>query len=132
MELMIVIIILGLLAAMVMPQIVGRGEQAKRKIACVSLKTISDGLKSFKMDLGKFPTIEEGLMSLVKNPDPEKYKHYQKGGYFDGKKEPKDPWGNSYIYIIEDNEFSLMSLGADGKEGGKDEDEDIVFPKCQE
>lgn len=132
MELMIVIIILGLLAAMVTPQLIGRSEQARQKLVCVQLKTVSDALKSFKIESGTYPTMEEGLEALIKNPDTEKYKNYPNGGYLDSKKAPKDPWGNPYIYIIEDGAFDIVSLGADGKEGGDDENRDISYTKCQD
>lgn len=131
MELMIVIIILGLLAAMVLPNLVGKSEQAKQKLVCIQLKTISDALKTFKIELGKYPTMDEGVKALVQNPDSETYKNYPSGGYLDGEKEPKDPWGNPYIYVLEEGKFDLVSLGADGKEGGQDENKDISFSKCQ-
>jgi len=130
MELMIVIIILGLLAALVMPNLVGKGEQAKRKLVCVQMKTLSESVKMFKMEQGSYPTTEQGLKALIQNPDPEKYKNYPKGGYLDGKKVPKDPWGGEYIYIKKDDGFDLVSLGADKKEGGKNEDKDILFSQC--
>lgn len=132
MELMIVIIILGLLAAMVTPQLIGRGEQARQKLVCVQLRTVSDALKSFKMELGTYPTMEEGLEALIKNPDADTYKNYPNGGYLDSKKVPKDPWGSTYVYLIEDGNFDIVSLGADGKEGGSDENKDISFTQCQE
>ncbi len=132
MELMIVIIILGLLAAMVLPNLVGKSEQAKQKLVCIQLKTISDALKTFKIELGKYPSMEEGIGALIKNPDPQTYNGYPDGGYLDGSKEPKDPWGNSYIYIVdEDGGFDIISLGADGKEGGSKENKDISYSTCQ-
>lgn len=132
MELMIVIIILGILATMVMTNLVGQGERARQKLVCVQMKTIGEGLKMFKLELGGYPSMEYGLKALLQNPDTEKYKNYPSGGYLDGKKDPKDPWGNPYIYLLEDNNFELISLGADGKEGGSEENEDIKYSKCQE
>ncbi len=131
MELMIVIIILGLLSALVLPNLTGKSEQAKQKLVCIQLKTISNALKEFKIEFGKYPQTEEGLKALVENPDPQNYTNYPNGGYLDGKKEPRDPWGNTYIYILEDGEFDIISLGADGKEGGEDENKDISYSKCQ-
>lgn len=131
MELMIVIIILGLLASLVMPNLVGKGEQAKQKLVCVQMKTIAEGFKMFKVDFGKYPTVEEGILALVKNPDNEKYPNYPKGGYLDGQNEPKDPWNNHYIYILTEEAFDLISLGSDGKEGGVDENKDIRYSECQ-
>lgn len=130
MELMIVIIILGLLASLIMPNLVGKGEQAKQKLVCVQMKTISESVKLFKIEQGIYPTTEIGLSALISNPDPEKYTSYPKGGYLDAKALPKDPWKNDYIYLLLDDGFELISLGADGKENGTGENEDIVFSKC--
>ena len=131
MELMIVIIILGLLATLIMPNLIGKGEQAKRKIVCVQMKNIAESAKMFKVDLGRYPTSEEGIEALIKNPDPERYTNYPKGGYIESKTVPKDPWNSPYIYLYEDGEIELISLGADAKEGGEGEDADILFSKCQ-
>lgn len=130
MELMIVIIILGLLASLIMPNLVGKGEQAKQKLVCVQMKTIAESVKLFKIEQGVYPTTEIGLSALIANPDPEKYTSYPKGGYLDTKTLPKDPWKNDYIYLLLDDGFELISLGADGKENGTGENEDIVFSKC--
>lgn len=132
MELMIVIIILGLLASLIMPNLIGKGEQAKQKLVCVQMKTISESVKMFKIEQGNYPTTEVGLQALVQNPDPDKYTNYPKGGYLDSKNPPKDPWKNNYIYALTDTGFELVSLGADGKEGGVDENKDIIFSKCSE
>ncbi len=130
MELMVVILILGILSTLVFTNVIGKGEQAKQKLVCVQMKSISEALKTFKLDLHSYPTIEEGIQALIKNPDAEKYSSYPKGGYLDGKKEPLDPWGHKYIYLLDEDEFDLVSLGADGKEGGSDENEDIKLSTC--
>jgi general secretion pathway protein G len=132
MELMIVIIILGILASLVMPNLIGKGEQAKQKLVCIQMKTISESLKMFKMEQGNYPDTEMGLKALIKNPDPEKYTSYPKGGYLDSKTVPKDPWKHPVIYVLSDDNFDLISLGADGKEGGKNENKDILFSKCSQ
>jgi len=131
MELMIVIIILGLLAALVMPNLIGKGEEAKQKLVCVQMKGISQALKMFKLDNGNYPETEEGLKALIKNPDPEKYTSYSKNGYFEDGNLPKDPWNNNYIYLNNGEKFELISLGADRKEGGKGENRDIRLSECQ-
>ncbi len=132
MELMIVIIILGLLAALVLPQITGKAEQARQKLVCVQMKTISEALKTFKLELHSYPSMDEGILALIQNPDTDKYKGYPSGGYLDSKKVPKDPWGGEYIYLLEDSDFDLVSLGADHKEGGDDENKDIKFSTCND
>jgi general secretion pathway protein G len=130
-ELMIVIIILGLLASLVMPNIMGKGEEAKQKLVCVQMKNIGETLKMFKVDNGSYPTTEEGLDALVSNPDPDKYPNYSKHGYFEEGKMPKDSWQNSFIYILDEKGFDLISLGADRKEGGSGEGSDIRYSECQ-
>lgn len=130
-ELMIVIIILGLLASLVMPNIMGKGEEAKRKLVCVQMKGVAETLKMFKLDNGVYPTTEEGLEALLKNPDEERYPNYAASSYFEGKNLPKDSWGSPFIYISEGNDFDLISLGTDRKEGGEDEAADIRYSECK-
>ncbi len=131
-ELMIVIVILGLLAAMVMPSLTGKGEEAKRNLASVQMKSIYNGaLDMFKLNNSTYPSTEEGLEALVKNPDEEKYSNYSTSGYFKDSKLPKDSWGNNFIYINEDGTIEIISLGADKKEGGKDEGVDIKMSECK-
>ncbi len=131
-ELMIVIVILGLLAAMVVPNLTGKGSEAKQKLTCVQMKSIYNGaLDMFKMDNGAYPTTEEGLAALARNPDPQKYPNYAKGGYFKDAKLPKDSWGRDFIYINDDGRVEIVSLGADGKEGGKGEAADIKMSECR-
>ncbi len=130
-ELMIVIIILGLLASLVMPNLIGQGEQAKRKLACVQMHSLADTLKSFKIANGTYPTTSEGLKALIKNPNPSVYTSYPEGGFLDGGKIPVDPWQTPYIYIKTENSFDIISLGADKKEGGSKDGEDIKLSTCK-
>ena len=131
-ELMIVIVILGLLAAMVMPSLTGKGEEAKRNLVCVQMKSIYNGaLDMFKINNGMYPSTEEGLEALTKNPDPDKYPNYSPTGYFKDDKLPKDSWGNKFIYLNNDGKIELVSLGADRKEGGKGESADIKMSQCK-
>jgi general secretion pathway protein G len=115
MELMVVIVILGLLASFVLPSLTGKGEDAKKKVVCVQMKSISQALKMYKIDNSTYPSTEEGLNLLVEKK------------YFEDGKLPKDSWGSNYIYTVNDDSFEIMSLGADKKEGGSD---DILFSKC--
>ena len=130
-EIMVVIIILGLLAAFVIPNVTGKSEEAKQKLVCVQMKSIAEGLKMFKVDNSSYPTAEEGLAALVTNPSSESYPSYSENGYLEGKKLPKDPWNHPYIYTNDGSEFDLISLGADGKEGGKTEAKDQKFSECR-
>lgn len=131
-ELMIVIVILGLLAAMVMPSLTGKGEEAKRKLVCVQMKSIyNSSLDMFKIDNSVYPSTSEGLEALTKNPDSEQYTSYSPSGYFKDGKIPKDSWGKPFIYINDEGSIELISLGADKKEGGKDEAKDIRMSECK-
>jgi len=131
MELMIVIVILGLLSALVLPNLMGKADDAKQRLVCIQMKNVEEALKSFKFDNGVYPDTEDGLKTLLKNPDEEKYKSYASGGYLDGEHLPRDPWKNNYIYLNEDGEIELISLGADGKENGKDNNKDITLKDCK-
>lgn len=130
MELMIVIVILGLLSALVLPNIMGKAEDAKQRLVCIQMKNVQEALKSFKFDNGLYPDTEEGLQALIKNPDEKKYKSFATSGYLDGENLPIDPWKNHYIYLNEDGVINIISLGADGKENGKDNNKDITLVDC--
>jgi len=129
-EIMIVIIILGLLAGLVLPNLLGQSEKAKKGIVCIQMQSIKDALKNFKLQNGIYPSTEEGMKALVSNPDSEKYKSYPDGGFLDGNI-PIDPWKNPYIYVNNDGEIDMISLGADGKEGGSKESADISLSTCK-
>ena len=130
-ELMIVIVILGLLASLVMPSLMGKGEQAKKDLVCVQMDGLRTPLKFFKMDNGTYPTTEEGLKALVSNPDPEKYPAYDKNGYLEKGKFPKDSWGSDFIYIYNDGDYDIISYGPDRKEGGDSDGADIKLSECK-
>lgn len=120
-ELMIVIVILGLLAAMVMPSLTGKGAEAKRDLVCVQMKSIYNGaLDMYKIKNDLYPSTEDGLKALT-----------QDDSYFKDGKMPKDSWGKEFIYINDDGKVELISLGADKKEGGKDESKDIKMSECK-
>ncbi len=130
-EIMIVIIILGLLASVVLPNLMGTAGEAKQKLVCIQMKNVSEALKMFKLDNGLYPETEEGLNTLVTNPDEEKYPNYAGKGYFEEGNMPKDPWKRKFIYVKSENGYDLISLGADAKEGGVDEARDIRYSECQ-
>ncbi|BBO67441.1 type II secretion system protein GspG [Desulfosarcina alkanivorans] len=127
-ELMVVIVILGILAGLIVPRIMGRPEQAKQLKARMQIESISTALKLYKLDNGMYPTTEQGLQALVEQPSsgnaPTKWR---KGGYLEKGKVPKDPWGNDFIYLspgIHDD-FDIIAYGADGAAGGEDKYADI-------
>lgn len=115
MELMVVIIILGLLAAFVLPNLTGKSDEAKDKLVCIQMKSIAQTLKMFKLDNSSYPKTDEGLKLLVEKK------------YFEDGKLPKDAWGNDFIYIATEDTFDLISFGSDKKENTKD---DIYLSKC--
>jgi len=122
-ELMIVVVILGLLATIIMPRILGRPEQARRTKAKIDIRNIQSALALFKTDTGRFPTTSEGLEALVSDPG---IRGYNPDSYFD--KVPVDPWGNRYIYIypgIHSRDYDLESYGKDGEDGGTGDNADI-------
>jgi general secretion pathway protein G len=110
MELMVVIIILGLLASFVLPSLTGKSEDAKEKLVCVQMKSISQALKMYKIDYSAYPTTE----------DQEAWKNFETN-YFEDGKMPKDSWGGDYIYISDGETFDIISFGANKKEGGEDD-----------
>ncbi|HEX9190904.1 MAG TPA: type II secretion system major pseudopilin GspG [Candidatus Deferrimicrobiaceae bacterium] len=125
-EIMVVIVILGLLAALVVPKLIGRTEEAKKTQSRVQIKSIEQALELFKLDNGFFPTTDQGLEALVRLPDAGRVpKNYRKGGYLD--RVPKDPWGNAYVYLSPGShgDYDISSYGADGTAGGEGEDADI-------
>ena len=125
-ELMVVVIILGLLASVVVPNLIGKSDDAKKQLVKVQMGQLKESLKLFRLDMGRYPTTEEGMAILVKKPqDNDEYENYSSNGYLGGDTIPKDPWNNPYIYISTGNDIELISLGSDGKEGGDDINKDI-------
>ena len=121
-ELMVVIVILGILAGLIIPRIMGRPEEARRIKARIQMESIETALKLYKLDSGSYPTTEQGLQSLVEAPSVgELPKAWREGGYLEKGKLPKDPWGNDYVYLCPglQGEFDLSSYGADGEPGGE-------------
>ena len=115
MELMVVIIILGLLAAFVLPNLTGKSDEAKNKLVCIQMKSIAQTLKMFKLDTSSYPKTEEGLKLLVEKK------------YFEDGKTPKDAWMKEFIYMVNEDGFDLVSFGSDKKENSED---DIYLSKC--
>jgi len=127
-ELLVVILILGILAAAVVPRVVGAGDKAKKDLVCVNMKGAANALKMFKLDNGMYPETEEGFEALQSNPDPDKYSNYSSAAYLENL--PKDSWGSKMVYIKTGNGFDIISYGADKREGGTDEYADIKYSGC--
>lgn len=127
-EIMVVVVIIGLLAATVGPRLIGQSVKAKIEATKTQMAQFSSALDMYHLNNGFYPTTDQGLEALASKPSgsPEP-KNYPKGGYLSKSKVPKDPWGNAYIYRYpgERAEYDLYSLGADGKEGGEGDDADL-------
>ncbi|MHC5348289.1 type II secretion system major pseudopilin GspG [Metapseudomonas furukawaii] len=127
-EIMVVVVILGILAALVVPQVMNRPDQAKVTVAKGDIKAIGAALDMYKLDNFAYPSTQQGLDALVSRPSGNPpAKNWNKDGYL--KKLPIDPWGNPYQYLSPGSKggaYDLYSLGADGKDGGSDNDADIT------
>jgi general secretion pathway protein G len=125
MELMAVVIIIGILAAIVIPKFVQRVDVAKVNATKAQISIIDGALGQFKMDTGRYPTAAEGLQALVTRPGDYKGS-WPRDGYLP--KMPKDGWGNDFIYRCpgKAGSYDIISYGSDGKEGGEDENADIT------
>ena len=125
-EIMLVVAVIGILVALFVPNLVGRGDQARRTAAESDLRGIAATLDLYRLDNAHYPSTDQGLEALVSKPGslPEP-KNYNPGGY--ARKVPTDPWQNPYVYINARETFELYSLGADGKEGGEGTAADIHY-----
>lgn len=126
-EVLVVVVILGLLAALVVPRVVGRGEDAKRTAAAVQIREIEQALEMYRLDSSLYPSTAQGLEALVSKPSiPPEPRKYREGGYL--RKLPVDPWGSPFVYRCpgDHGEYDLFSLGADGEEGGDGPGKDIT------
>lgn len=122
-ELLVVITILGLLAVLVVPKMMGRVGPAKQKAALAQIELFGTALDTFRLDAGRYPTTAEGLQALRANPGVDGW-----NGPYLQKEIPLDPWGNAYVYISPGSheDYDLISLGADKTQGGEGENQDIV------
>ncbi len=127
-ELMVVIIILGVLAGLIIPRIMGRPEEAKQVKAKMQIASLETALKLYKLDNGSYPETEQGLEALIEQPETGTIpKKWRKGGYLEKGKLPKDPWGNNFVYLSPGvhDDYDIISYGADGVPGGEDKNKDI-------
>ena len=127
-ELLIVIVILGGLVGLVAPGLMDSADQAKRDTVCLKMNDLGKRLDMFKLDNGVYPDTEEGFDALLSNPDQEKYPNYRAKPYL--KKMPKDSWNTPFVYVKTAEGFELVSFAADRKEGGEEENKDILFSEC--
>lgn len=123
-EIMIVVIIIGLLAGLVGPRLFGKLTQAKQKAAKAQIELFGTALDAFRLDVGRYPSTEEGLKALREKPSG---METWKGPYLP-KEIPLDSWGKPYAYKSpgEHGEYDILSYGLDGVEGGEGENQDVV------
>jgi len=134
-EIMVVVIILGLLAGLVLPKILGREEEARASSAKLQIKAFENALDGYKLDNGFYPTTDQGLDALVKKPEAGRVPNkWREGGYLKPARIPKDPWGNDYHYFSpgnENREYEIISYGPDGEQGGDGKNADIESWKIE-
>ena len=132
-EVMVVIVILGVLASLVVPNLLGNKERADQQKVVSDLTALENSLDMYKLDNGQYPSTQQGLQALVSKPDGEPQpRRYRENGYI--KRLPTDPWGNEYQYLSpgEHGQVDIYSLGADGVEGGEGNGVDIGNWNMQE
>jgi len=125
-EIMVVVVIMAILAALIVPRIMGRPDEARVVAAQQDIRTIMQALKLYRLDNARYPTTEQGLAALVKPPDvPPLAPNWKSGGYLE--RLPLDPWKNSYQYLNPGlrGEIDVFSFGADGVAGGEGFDADV-------
>jgi general secretion pathway protein G len=125
-EIMVVVVIIGLLAAVIVPQVVSKVDEARVAKAKQDIASMETALTMFRLDNSKYPGTDQGLASLTTQPTDPSIRHWKPGGYI--KRISKDPWGNDYQYVYpgtHGQEYDLFSLGADGQPGGDGTNADI-------
>jgi general secretion pathway protein G len=125
-EIMVVVIIIGLLAAVIVPNVISRVEEARVTKAKSDIQALEAALTMFKLDNSKYPTTDQGLQALVVQPTDPSIRHWRPGGYL--QRPSKDPWGGEYQYAnpgSHGKEYDLFTLGADEQPGGDGPDADI-------
>ena len=125
-EILVVVVIVGILGAIIVPNLLGRPDQARITAAESDIRSLANALDIYRLDNFIYPSTEQGLEALVSQPAgfPEP-KNYSPDGYV--KSLPTDPWGSPYVYERDGEAFSLFSLGADGTEGGEGLNADIHY-----
>ncbi len=124
-EILVVLVLIGVVMGIVGGNFIGQGESAKRKAAKIEIEQIGQTLDLFKLEVGRYPTSQEGLQALISAPAG---LNNWNGPYWKKGTVPKDPWGNEYKYASpgQHGAYDIVSLGADGKEGGDGPNKDIT------
>ncbi len=125
-EMIVVLAIIALVAALIVPNVIGRPDEARSTVAAADIRSVSAALKMYRLDNSSYPTTQQGLAALVTKPTGAPVpRNWAQGGYL--AEVPTDPWGRPYVYRSpgENGEFDLMSLGRDGQPGGEGIDADL-------
>jgi general secretion pathway protein G len=124
-EILVVLVLIGVVMGIVGGNFIGQGESAKRKAAKIEIEQIGQTLDLYKLEVGRYPTSQEGLQALLTAPAGTSNWN---GPYWKKATLPKDPWGNEYKYVSpgQHGAYDIVSLGADGKEGGEGANKDIT------
>lgn len=125
-EMMVVLVIIAIVAVMIVPNVIGRPDQARVTVARTDLRTVAAALEMYRLDNRTYPTTSQGLEALAVKPvEPPAPLNWHPGGYLP--EVPRDPWGRAFLYRSPgtDGPFDLLSLGADGKPGGQGVDADL-------
>ncbi len=125
-EIMVVVVIIGILAALVAPAVIRRVDDAQAVKARQDIRAYEAALNLYRLDNFSYPTTDQGLQALVQQPGDPNIRNWKAGGYLDGIRQ--DPWGRDYLYLnpgSKGKEFDLYTLGADGQEGGEGINADI-------
>lgn len=125
-EVMVVLAIIGGIMALVATNIIGSAGDARIKTTKSQIKLLENALDLYKLDNYNYPTTEQGLEALIRKPSssPEP-RNYKANGYLKGNNVPTDAWGNEFLYFMDKDSYEILSLGADGQEGGEGDAADI-------
>jgi general secretion pathway protein G len=123
-EMMVVLVMISVVAALIVPNVIGRPDEARVAVAETDMRSIAGALQLYRLDNGTYPTTVQGLSALAERPlRPPMPRSWPAGGYLSAV--PQDPWGRDYVYTLAKGRFNLESLGADGAPGGDGVDADI-------
>ena len=123
-EMMVVLVMISIVAALIVPNVIGRPDEARATAAQTDMRTVAGALQLYRLDNGTYPTTAQGLQALAERPvSPPLPRTWPTGGYL--AEVPLDPWGTPYVYLVEGGAFELISLGADATRGGDGANADI-------
>lgn len=124
-EVLVVMIILALIAGIVGTQLLGEAEKAKADATRIQMRSLDSALSLYRLHNSMYPTTEQGLEALLRRPEVGNVPDQWQGPYLNANRVPQDGWKNDFIYVSDGRDFTIVSLGADGREGGSDLDADI-------